>query len=70
MRIAGDEAVTRIVIEFDKPVEVSHRLLDRPWRLVLDFNKIGYGFDADADEHVRPRLGACATATWAAIIRG
>ncbi|MAZ15553.1 MAG: N-acetylmuramoyl-L-alanine amidase [Ahrensia sp.] len=48
MRVAGDEAVTRIVIEFDKPVEVSHRLLDRPWRLVLDFNKIGYGFDAEA----------------------
>jgi N-acetylmuramoyl-L-alanine amidase len=48
MRIAGDDTVTRIVIEFDKPVEVSHQLLDRPWRLVLDFNKIGYGFDADA----------------------
>jgi N-acetylmuramoyl-L-alanine amidase len=45
MRIVGDDAVTRIVIEFDKPVDVSHQLLDRPWRLVLDFNKIGYGFD-------------------------
>lgn len=44
MRIAGDSAVTRIVMEFDKPVEVSHQLLDKPWRLVLDFNKIGYGF--------------------------
>ncbi|GAB4349465.1 MAG: N-acetylmuramoyl-L-alanine amidase [Oricola sp.] len=48
MRIAGDDSVTRIVIEFDRPVEVTHQLLDRPWRLVLDFNKIGYGFSADA----------------------
>ena len=48
MRIAGDDAVTRIVIEFDRPIEVSHQLLDRPWRLVLDFNKIGYGFRGDA----------------------
>lgn len=48
MRVAGDDSVTRIVIEFDRPVEVSHQLLDRPWRLVLDFNKIGYGFSEDA----------------------
>ena len=48
MRIAGDDSVTRIVIEFDRPIEVSHQLLDRPWRLVLDFNKIGYGFSADS----------------------
>ncbi|MFZ2103203.1 MAG: N-acetylmuramoyl-L-alanine amidase [Oricola sp.] len=48
LRIAGDDSVTRIVVEFDKPVEVTHQLLDRPWRLVLDFNKIAYGFSADA----------------------
>jgi N-acetylmuramoyl-L-alanine amidase len=48
MRVAGDDSVTRIVIEFDRPIEVSHQLLDRPWRLVLDFNKIGYGFSKDA----------------------
>ncbi|QKV18016.1 N-acetylmuramoyl-L-alanine amidase [Oricola thermophila] len=48
MRVAGDDSVTRIVIEFDRPVEVSHRLLDKPWRLVLDFDKIGYGFSDDA----------------------
>ncbi|MCI5073844.1 N-acetylmuramoyl-L-alanine amidase [Oricola sp.] len=48
MRIAGDDTVTRIVIEFDRPVEVSHLLLAKPWRLVLDFNKIGYGFDGEA----------------------
>lgn len=45
MRIAGDQTVTRIVIEFDRAVEVSHQFLDNPWRLVLDLNKIGYGFD-------------------------
>jgi N-acetylmuramoyl-L-alanine amidase len=47
MRIAGDDSVTRIVVEFDRPIDVSHQLLDKPWRLVLDFNKIGYGFSDD-----------------------
>lgn len=49
VRAAGDDTVTRIVLEFDRPVEVSHRLLDGPWRLVLDFPKIAYGFDAEED---------------------
>ncbi|WP_421848769.1 N-acetylmuramoyl-L-alanine amidase [Oricola sp.] len=48
MRIAGDREVTRIVIEFDRPVEVDQRLLDHPWRLVLDLQKILYGFPGDA----------------------
>jgi N-acetylmuramoyl-L-alanine amidase len=48
VRIAGDDTVTRIVVEFDQAIEVSHRLLENPWRLVLDFGKIGYGFDEKA----------------------
>ena len=48
MRIAGDRSVTRIVIEFDQPVEVDRRLLDHPWRLVLDLGKVLYGFPDDA----------------------
>lgn len=48
MRIAGDHEVSRIVIEFDKPVEVTHTLLDHPWRLVLDLGKIAYGFNDSA----------------------
>lgn len=49
LRTAGDDSVTRIVMEFDRPVEFTHRLLAHPWRLVLDFPKIGYGFDGDRD---------------------
>jgi N-acetylmuramoyl-L-alanine amidase len=48
MRIAGDDMATRIVIEFDRPVEFTRKLLGNPWRLVLDFDKIGYGFKTDA----------------------
>ena len=48
MRIAGDRNVTRIVIEFDQPVEIDRRLLDHPWRLVLDLGKVLYGFPNDA----------------------
>lgn len=45
VRTAGDSSVTRIVMEFDKPVDMTHRLLAKPARLVLDFPKIDYGFD-------------------------
>lgn len=36
-----------ITLQFDQPVSVSHQLLGHPWRLVLDFEKIGFGFKAD-----------------------
>lgn len=36
-----------LALEFDREVSVSHQMLGHPWRLVLDFDKIGYGFDVD-----------------------
>jgi len=40
-------------VDFDKEARVSHQLLDHPWRLVMDFERIGYGFDA-VDTSVLP----------------
>lgn len=45
IRGAGDENAARLILSFDRPVTASHQLLDHPWRLVLDFERIGYGFD-------------------------
>ena len=41
----GDDRSGRLIIRFDRQVAVTHRLLDHPWRLVLDFERIGYGFE-------------------------
>lgn len=46
---AGDEEAGRIVIDFDRPVEASPQLLEHPWRLVLDFDRIGFGFEPKTD---------------------
>jgi len=40
----GDEQAGRIVIDFDQPVDVSHSLLESPWRLVLDLDRVVFGF--------------------------
>ena len=48
IRGAGDDRAARLILSFDRPVETSHQLLDHPWRLVLDFERIGYGFDPEA----------------------
>lgn len=45
VRAAGDEQATRLIISFDRPVTTEHKLLDHPYRLVLDFERIGYGFE-------------------------
>lgn len=45
VRTAGDEQATRIIISFDRPVSLDHKLLGHPYRLVLDFERIGYGFE-------------------------
>lgn len=49
VRAAGDASATRVLISFDRPVSVDHKLLDHPHRLVLDFERIGYGFEIDED---------------------
>ncbi|WP_306117882.1 MULTISPECIES: N-acetylmuramoyl-L-alanine amidase [unclassified Roseitalea] len=43
-------AGARLEIGFDRQVSVSHQLLDHPFRLVLDFERIGYGFELDEDD--------------------
>ncbi|WP_349364510.1 MAG: N-acetylmuramoyl-L-alanine amidase [Roseitalea porphyridii] len=48
VRAAGDDEASRLIISFDRPVSVDHKLLGHPYRLVLDFERIGYGFDPDA----------------------
>ncbi len=45
VRVAGDEEASRIIVDFDRPVDGIPQLLEHPWRLVLDFDRIGFGFD-------------------------
>ncbi len=45
IRSAGDADNARVIVSFDRPVSANHQLLDHPQRLVLDFERIGYGFD-------------------------
>ncbi|MEN0001832.1 MAG: AMIN domain-containing protein, partial [Pseudomonadota bacterium] len=40
----GDNQAGRIIVDFDKPVEVQHSLLEEPWRLVLDTDRVVFGF--------------------------
>ncbi|MEO0544614.1 MAG: N-acetylmuramoyl-L-alanine amidase [Pseudomonadota bacterium] len=40
----GDENAGRIIIDFDAPVDISHSLLEGPWRLVLDTERVVFGF--------------------------
>ncbi|MEO1701893.1 MAG: N-acetylmuramoyl-L-alanine amidase [Pseudomonadota bacterium] len=40
----GDDQAGRIIIDFDKPVDVTHSLLESPWRLVLDTDRVVFGF--------------------------
>lgn len=49
VRAVGDERATRIIISFDRPVAVDHKLLDHPYRLVLDLERVGYGFELADD---------------------
>ncbi|MEM1377837.1 MAG: N-acetylmuramoyl-L-alanine amidase [Pseudomonadota bacterium] len=39
----GDDQAGRIIIDFDRPVEVAHSLLEGPWRLVLDTERVVFG---------------------------
>ncbi|MBO6552518.1 MAG: N-acetylmuramoyl-L-alanine amidase [Roseitalea sp.] len=57
VRAAGDADATRIIISFDRPVSADHKLLDHPYRLVLDFERIGYGFEA-GDDTLKGMVGA------------
>ncbi len=45
----GDDDAGRLILRFDRQVAVTHQLLDHPWRLVLDFERIGYGFELTDD---------------------
>ncbi|MDZ7823677.1 MAG: N-acetylmuramoyl-L-alanine amidase [Ahrensia sp.] len=42
--VSGNDNNSRIVIDFDSQVVPSVQLLDHPWRLVLDFDRLGFGF--------------------------
>lgn len=50
VRVSGDENVSRIIVDFDRPVEGRPQLLDHPWRLVLDFDRIRFGFDPSPEQ--------------------
>ncbi|MEL6920953.1 MAG: N-acetylmuramoyl-L-alanine amidase [Pseudomonadota bacterium] len=39
----GDERAGRVIIDFDRPVELTHSLLESPWRLVLDSGRLVFG---------------------------
>jgi N-acetylmuramoyl-L-alanine amidase len=45
-RIAGDDARTRIVIDFDRKPEFSLHYTSRPERLVIDLDETAFGFAA------------------------
>lgn len=49
VRVVGDENASRIIIDFDRTVEAVPQLLEHPWRLVLDFDRIGFTFDPKPD---------------------
>lgn len=50
VRVSGDDNASRIIVDFDRAVEGRPQLLEHPWRLVLDFNRIGFGFDPKPDQ--------------------
>ena len=50
VRVSGDESVSRIIVDFDRPIEGRPQLLDHPWRLVLDFDRIRFGFDPNPEQ--------------------
>ncbi len=49
VRVAGDKEASRIIVDFDRPVVGMPQLLEHPWRLVLDFDRIGFGFDPEPE---------------------
>lgn len=50
VRVSGDDSTSQIIVEFDRAVESRPQLLEHPWRLVLDFNRIAFGFDPQPDQ--------------------
>ena len=50
-RIAGDDARTRIVIDFDRRPEFTLHYTARPNRLIIDFGETTFGF---ADDDLKP----------------
>lgn len=50
VRVSGDENASRIIVDFDRPIEGRPQLLEHPWRLVLDFDRIAFGFDPKPDQ--------------------
>ena len=50
VRVTGDENASRIIVDFDRTVEARPQLLEHPWRLVLDFDRIRFGFDPDPEQ--------------------
>lgn len=50
VRVTGDDNTSRIIVDFDRAVEGRPQLLEHPWRLVLDFNRIRFGFDLNPDQ--------------------
>lgn len=45
-----NDGMSVLRLDFDKEAEVTHHLLSQPHRLVLDFAKIGYGFQPDTGD--------------------
>lgn len=50
VRAVGDDQTTQLIVSFDRAITASHQLLDHPFRLVLDFERIGYGFEVDGEQ--------------------
>lgn len=46
-KIEGNDKAMAITLVFDREVEVAPQLLNHPWRLVLDFQRLGFGFEID-----------------------
>lgn len=48
-RVVGGEDTSRVILDFDREATATPQLLEHPWRLVLDFEKIGFGMQPKPD---------------------
>lgn len=46
-QVTGSEDAMEITLVFDREVDALPQLLNHPWRLVLDFERLGFGFEVD-----------------------
>src|SRR5215218_6486855 len=58
VRLAGDEAQTRLVVDFNQKVDIRAFTLANPYRVVIDMPQVAFQFPARAGENGRGLIKA------------